>query len=266
MKEKFENSPLVELVAEVRWSNDFPLKQPIMPGDKLDLLEEFFTKVTSELASRDYVTSERLVPKGFPLLAGNPIVRFKKSPSSGTPEEKAKELSTLFQVGVGVFTINAIQPYSCWDDLKSVIRIGLDALLNAKPEMSDSGFKISVRYINAFGESFTDGVGLRRFLSEKFGVAVTLPPALKDEFTTSEIEIPAVRVRSPLKFGTHVINFSEGKVKSQSVYLMENIVNLDNDIESDADKLLEEMSLARDVIHKRFFAMTKALHSKMKLV
>jgi len=266
MNEKFANSPLVELVADVRWKTDFPKKQPIMPGEELNSLEIFFGNLTSELAIRGYVTSERMIPKGFPLMAGSPIVRFKKSPTSGTPEEKAKELSTLFQVGVGVFTINAIQPYNCWDDFVEIIRLGLDALLNSNPVSPQNGFNVTLRYIDAFGESFTEGMGLRQFIHEKFGIEVALPHAFEDEYTFGRSEIPGIRIRSPLEFGIHTVNFSEGKVESQPVYLMENIVKLNKEIEADTDKLIVELSLARNVIHKRFFALSKPLHSAMKLV
>ncbi|WHQ73433.1 TIGR04255 family protein [Pantoea sp. Lij88] len=266
MNEKFANSPLVELVAEVRWKTDHQDKKPIMDGDELDSQELFFSKITSDLASKGYVTSERLIPKGLPLMAGAPVVRFKKSPPDGSPEQKAKELSTLFQVGVGVFTINGIQPYSCWDDFIHVISTGINALLATNLIKAETGYKVSVRYINAFGESFTEGLSLRRFLSEKLGLNIALPKAFDDEFSHGESDLPNLRVSSPLKFGTHIVSFTEGKVKNQSVFLMENAVKINKVIEVDADKIMAEMTIARDVIHKRFFSVTQGLHSVMQLV
>lgn len=266
MNEKFANSPLIELVAEVRWKTEHKIKQPVLPGEDLDLQEQFFTNLAGELASKGYVTSERLVPNGFPLVSGLPVVRFKKSPSDGTPEQKAKDLSTLYQVGVGLFTINAIQPYSCWEDFIQVIRTGLEALLSIHSNKVGPGFQICIRYIDGFGESFTDGLSLRMFLSQKLGLNIGLPTAFEDEYSNGDSDIPGLRIRSPLEFGTHIVNFAEGNVKSQPVYIMENIVKFNKDIEGEADKLIAEMTLARDVIHKRFLSITHALHSIMQPV
>lgn len=266
MNEKFANSPLVELVAEVRWREATGTDRVVTSEGDVSLQEQFFSTLTKELNEKDYINSERLIPQGFPLMEGAPVLRFKKSPANGTAEEKARELSTIIQVGVGMFTINAVQPYSCWDDFKAVILLGLNALLSTRVDSLQSRYTVSVRYINAFGESFTEGLSLREFLENKLHIGISLPSAFDDEYSAGLSQIPGIRIESPLSFGRHLTNFGQGKIKNKAAYLMENVVNLSNEIEPDADKILSQMSLARDVIHKRFFEMTKTLHSVMQLV
>lgn len=266
MKEQFKHSPLVELIAEVHWETGISPQQPIMPSEPAQQHEEFFKSLTDEIATAGYVTSERLVPNGFPFPAKIPILRFRRPPIGNSSEEKAKQLATLFQVGAGLFTINAIQPYSCWDDFKEVIRVGLNALLKVQPCMRESGFFVTIRYVNAFGESLVGNQNLRQFMSENLGIKVSLPQFMNEAPASGDSTIPVMQIHTPLEFGSYGINFGEGKVNNHSALVMENVVAMQKEINADVEQMISEMTIARDLIHKSFVEMTKPLHKLMELM
>ncbi|ENK7138859.1 TIGR04255 family protein [Enterobacter roggenkampii] len=266
MKEQFKNSPLVELIAELHWNTGMNPEQPVFPGEQLNLHEDFFRNLTEQTSAAGYVTSERLVPNGFPFPIHVPVIRFKQNPSLGDTEARAKKLATLYQVGSGLFTINAIQPYSNWDDFKEVVRTGLRALLESKPCMLNSGFKVTLRYVNAFGESLVGNQDLRSFMSEHLGINVNLPDVMSTPPANGESSIPVIQIQTPLNFGVFKISLGEGTVNNHQALVMENAVEVNQEVAHDVDEILNELTRARDVIHSRFVELTKSLHSSMGLI
>lgn len=266
MKEQFKNSPLVELIAELRWNTGINPEQHVFPGEQLNLHENFFRNLTEQTAAAGYVTSERLVPNGFPFPVQIPVIRFKQAPTLGDTETRAKKLATLYQVGSGLFTINAIQPYSNWDEFKEVVRTGLTALLESKPCMLNSGFNVTLRYINAFGESLVGTQDLRSFMREHLGINVNLPEVLSAPPANGESSIPVIQIQTPLEFGIFKISLGEGTVNNHQALVMENAVDVHQEVGHDVDEILKELTRARDVIHSRFVELTKSLHSSMGLI
>lgn len=263
MKEQFRNSPLVELIAELHWDTGIMPHEPVMPGDQLNQHEDFFRNLIEKTVSAGYVTSERLIPNGFPFPAHVPVFRFKQAPTTGPTEVRAKQLSTLYQVGSGLFTINAIQPYSNWEEFSGVVRTGVTALLNSKPCMLKSGFKVTLRYVNAFGESLIGTQDLRHFMSEHLGIKVTLPEVLGESPANADSSIPVMQIQTPLTFGVFKISLGEGSVNNHQALIMENAVEIHDEVGPDVENIISELTRARDVIHARFVELTKSLHSSM---
>lgn len=265
MKKRFESPPLVELIAELRWSIDATeaAHGPVLHPQATSAYEEFFSRLLAELSKQGYGSSERLAPVGFPLLMQHPVVRYRKSGSVASAHDKSA--STLFQAGVGIFTINAVQPYKNWEQFRPVVQIGLQALINAAP-VATEGFSLSLRYIDAFKHELTDGLPHREFMEQALGVKVTVPDILQELSIDGSTVVPMLHLVTPLDFGTLHIQFAEGEIAGERVYMMENVVTITDPFRgASVDQLLDGFDAARGVVHKSFVGMTGPLHQKMNI-
>jgi uncharacterized protein (TIGR04255 family) len=266
MKEQFLNSPLVELIAEIRWETGLPKNALVMPGHGLEVHEEFFNRLKELVAVHGYLSSERLSPSGYPFPLANPVWRFKKSSVASAPSERAKELASVLQVGAGFFSINALQPYSTWYDFVKVLKAGVDSLLESEPCMKNSGYSLTLKYLNAFGESYLESTDLRSFLEKYLDIKLNLPEAITKHSINDSSETPLLHIKTPIKIGSLNILFAEGNVRNEDSLIMENSVVVDTQFESDSAQIVEAFSHSRDVIHDVFISLTKKLHDKMKFV
>lgn len=262
MKERFENPPLVELIAEVRWDVDAGLAPgaPFFQGPNSQTSEELLNRLLAELAQAGYGVSERLIPPGFPLMNQAPAVRYKKSGRQASALDETA--STLFQAGAGLFTINAVPPYKSWDQFRPVVALGLQALLNSAPPKR-GGFSLKLRYIDAFKSELTQGRSHRDFLQDIMGIQVTIPKALEAFSADGSIVIPMLQTVIPLKFGTLQIQFAEGQLQGEDVFLMENIVSIQGEHEDRLEAMLSALDEARLVVHQSFIELTRPIHDQM---
>ncbi len=113
----FRNPPLIEMIAELRWSGQWQSTIPvIMPGAN-GYAEAMFLQWTARMGALGYEHVERLVPVGFPLPLDAPTLRVKQK--TGMPQ------NTLFQLGPQLFTANATPPYLSWQDFAPTAREGV---------------------------------------------------------------------------------------------------------------------------------------------
>lgn len=125
MSATFENAPLVEIIAEIRWnpqmvplqtvSGHGPAAAPVMALNT-NAFDEFFMRFGGEVYQKGFEQSERLVPSGFPMMLFQPVYRYRKSASA--------DASVLYQVGPGLFSANAIPPYKSWDTFSPTVERG----------------------------------------------------------------------------------------------------------------------------------------------
>jgi uncharacterized protein (TIGR04255 family) len=173
MAERYRHPPLIELIAELRWGSPLPTTQP--PGGFLlgtGLHEEFFMRFGSRAGALGYERVERLVPPGFPAVPFQAIYRFrKKEPEEGT---------TVYQVGAGVFSANITPPYHSWREFRPVVEEGVRILLETRnPSEKEMPFtSASLRYIDAFGNKFTEGRSTGAFIRDVLGFVVEPPAAV----------------------------------------------------------------------------------------
>lgn len=163
----FDNAPLVEVVAELRWK-----LQPVTGFQDGPSIDPHFGVFSSEFetAARaaGFASVEQLVPDVVPLavLAHKVTKRFRIAPG-GYP---------LFQIGPGVMSVNMVPPYKGWAEFSKVLKQGLALLWSTYP-MPDKYLslrQIELRYIDAFTRSH--GVEQRNdFLVRDIGVAAPLP-------------------------------------------------------------------------------------------
>ncbi|MGO4001470.1 TIGR04255 family protein [Pseudomonas fluorescens] len=264
MIERFDSSPLIELIAEVRWSVNAAMDPgaPFFQGPNAQSSEEFFSRLQAELSSVGYGASERLSPPGFPLMKQIPALRYKNSGSQASSLDHSA--STLFQAGAGLFTINAVQPYKSWEQFRPVVQKGLEALIAANPPAS-GGFDLALRYIDAFKEHLTGGKPLKEFLAEVMGIQVQIPEALTALSKDGSAIIPMLQMVIPLEFGSLQIQIAEGELQGEPVFLMENAVTIAASHAANVEQMLAALDEARAVVHKSFVDLTRPIHAAMGL-
>jgi len=259
----FETPPLVELIAELRWGSP-NLPQPNAPGIGITIQvspstsqEEFFDRFADAIASHGFGRAERLVPPGFSI-PFQPVYRFRKS--------SEKPGTTLYQVGVNVFSTNVTPPYQSWDAFRPTVKTGIEVLLQTRgKEDEKTDFDgVALRYINAFESKLTGGRSTMEFLSEVLGFRIDLPASLDRIRSPAQPVEPILRVTFPA--GSEYVmssNLANGVVNGKPAIIMDISVSAQKPVNPERDQLLEVLDNAHDLIHDSFVEMTKQIHPLM---
>ncbi|WP_440780179.1 TIGR04255 family protein [Pseudomonas syringae] len=268
MKERFDNPPLLEIIAELRW--DLPsvvqhsgVPTPVLPP-LAQSLESDIEGFAAQIATLGFENVERMVPQGFPWMTGGPVFRYTHN-SNGQGSREELKSSTIFQIGPGVFTANAVPPYTSWDDFEPLVRHGVEAMLSMKFSSGrPKTFLPSLRYVDAFDTDLTQGMSLRDFLDSVMGLSIRLPESLISRSSLSDTEVPMTHVIVPLEFGKLMLQFIDGMVNGRRVYILDMAVHFERFERDDVAGIMEAFSGARDVIHEVFVGLTKPIHGLMK--
>ncbi|WP_371763810.1 TIGR04255 family protein [Massilia sp.] len=262
MGEHLANAPLVEIIAELRWSPKLegavtagPNLPSIFPTNPVGL-DEFITQFAAGVPSA-YSDNERLVPPNFPLMMHQPVYRLRQRAQAKT--------ASMFQVGAGFFSANATPPYESWEDFRNVVRDGVTSLLSARSRQEhDLPFAITLRYIDAFNQRHTEGRTLAKFINEVLGITLTLPVGLTQHLMPDSEPKPTLQCQIPMSKGM-VMSFSvgEGIVNGQSVILTDTSVSTALDVPSNIDAVMETLEFAHQSVSASFKAMTKPIHHLM---
>lgn len=262
------NAPLVELVAELRWSSvsgnqiigsEQIGNANIFPVGTSSRLEEFFMRFGALAAQLQYPLTERLIPPGFPLLEGQPVYRFRKQPDVG--------LTSLYQIGPGVFTANAVPPYKTWAQFSPVLEKGVRALLEARPENEkDIPFNgMSLRYIDAFGPEFMRDMDAATFIKDVLGIEIKLPDGLIRQLAPDASPKPSLQIQLPMLNGMIMnLGIGEGVVNNKNSIIFDSVVAMTVPVAANLEAVVEAMNLARNAIHDMFFSVTSSIKDLMK--
>lgn len=261
----FTNPPLIELIAEVRW---FPDGVRIAPNDASSLEvstallrqrghDEFFMRFAGLASPKGYSQVERLVPPGFPFLPFQPVYRYRNESIPTGPR--------VYQLGVGIFSAHATPPYSSWQDFRPVVESGLDLLFGAfESEARPKQFAaVTLRYIDAFHEQFTQGKPIRQFLEENLGISVTLPSAITRHASHEASIRPHIDLFIPLKDSLQMtLKLADGQVLGKSAVIMDTSIT-QQPVESTASATMNAFEAAHAVIHSSFVELTRSFHGTM---
>ncbi|QPI09742.1 TIGR04255 family protein [Stutzerimonas stutzeri] len=258
----FDNAPLIEAVAELRWGAASTMPAQMLPGQTITFgpdasaSEDFFMNFGGECSALGMQRAERIVPQGFPVLPGQVVYRFR----SGD-----KNVHTLLQVGNGVFSANALPPYPSWDlGFKELIGNGVEALLNSRPS-SEKGAKfstLSLRYINGFDEKFRAGLSGEAFLN-KLGFSIGKPGKLNEIFGREDQAIGlSINSRVDDKHSVQV-NIGEGLKDGAPATMVELTVTTMN-VSPDKEEILRVFQTSHDLVEEIFLDMTRHLRDLMK--
>lgn len=265
----FNNSPLVELVVELRWNLSIPQqigpnKQPIpIMNVSPNYMDDFFIKFGGFIFQHGFERAERMVPPNFPVVFQQPIFRYRKSQNAETTDS-----SVLFQAGAGIFTVNALPPYKTWSQFKPTVESGITELLKSRnvAEKDTTFSSVRLRYSDAFGPDLTNGKDIRSFIKDVFGVSLEIPSALTKKLLNNGNVKPSIQLEIPLDNGMNMlVNIAERMVNNKISVLLDTTVTAFN-VDSDLAKIMPVLQSARDIIHDMFLELTKPIETLMQPV
>jgi uncharacterized protein (TIGR04255 family) len=263
MSTVYKKAPLVELIAELRW---LPVgvapQQPntvqvVFTNDAK--VEEFFMRLGGELYQLGFQRSERLVPPGFPIVFGQPAIRYKS--------DDAVKKSVLYQAGSSIFSVHAIPPYRSWQNFLPEVKKGVEALLKTRGDgLEQSPFtQLSLRYLDFFGEELMGGRSMEKFISEVMGFCVTLPGALAEVAKPNEVRSMFLRFVVPLEIGTLSVSVGDGKANNQQPgVVLDTIVTSTAPVAPNFDAIITMFDAAHEMIKKTFLSFTKPIEHVME--
>jgi uncharacterized protein (TIGR04255 family) len=263
----FENPPLVELIAELRWALPAGSTQAAEPGGvalpvvtgNVSKFEEFFMRFGGGVQQLGFVQVERLTPSNFPLIAFQPIFRFRPL------NERTKQV--LYQVGAGMFSANAVPPYKSWDEFGPVVRNGVRALLNARDqhEKNTPFVAVSLRYIDAFGPSHTNGMHVGDFVQKVLGFRLELPRALSERIAKPGQYKPLIQVQMPLANGMLMhVQVGEGLSNKLLSIIMDWTVAATSPVGPTEGEVMNTLDSAHTVIHDVFLQIIEPIRDTLR--
>jgi uncharacterized protein (TIGR04255 family) len=267
MSEHLQNAPLLELIAEVRWEPKFASSSAHRPAGNAgpayisapsNQIEEFFMGFGARVHSVEYSNTERVIPAGFPYMAHQPVFRFRSSKESAT--------TSLYQVGPGLFTANAVPPYDSWKEFRPVVAKGVDAMIAARSaDERDTPFSaVNLRYIDAFGENLTSGRDIGRFLEEVFKIKISLPVALSEHLLAGQSAKPFVQFQIPMERGMLMsVGVGEGVANGRPAIMLDTSVATTLPIPPIAEAIMEAFEFAHKVIDKSFLMLIEPIRELM---
>lgn len=242
----YKNAPLIEVIAEVKWSL---LPLAAVPGGAVD---PFFIKGRNLFEERvkalGYVVSERAVPEGIPLelLARAPVFRFRREPNRWP----------LFQLGPGMFTCNMVPPYKGWSEYEKILGGGLEAIYASFPFDGQTARleALELRYI----DGFTRKHGLENyqdFLKDKLGLSVKLPQEFFEKLRVDEGASEGafdLRMRLSDFNGTLSVKVAPGRVGNERAAIAEFHVSATADVPQASGEVRSWMHNAHLIVRNAF--------------
>lgn len=261
MSTTLQNAPVVELIAEVRWQ---PSGQPLQGNDiravqlvlNSDDYESFFMRFAGLAGKQGFQLQERLVPHGFPIITGEPILRFKSNERPGV----------IYQIGNGFFSVNATTPYKAWVNFLPHINAGFEALINSRSEVEHPTpfYSVSLRYIDAFTESLRQGMSTVQFLEKILGFTIVLPQGVMKHVHPENNYTPALQFTIPMRNDLMMkIAIGEGSAAYSSAVIMDTSVLTAMPIVPEVAAVTATLNIAHDIIHEMFFSITKPIAGLM---
>lgn len=265
----FSNPPLVELIAELRWGAP-AMVLPIAgsggvmatgptPITASNRAEELFMRFGAKVAEDGFSQFERIVPAGFPLMPFQPVYRYRK----GTTTNE----TSLYQLGPGLFTANITPPYQSWEHFRPVVGAGVAKLLECRDnaEMDEPFGAALLRYIDAFGPEFTQGLSIFDFLTEKLGFHASLPKGINDLADRSQPIQPTLQFGVRLNGGLFMnIAAGEGVVDGRSALILDTTVSTTTVVGCTLEEVMRAFDDAHNVIRTAFISITKPIETLMQ--
>jgi len=256
----FANPPLVELVAELRWvpgqaSPSSSQSGPVTIQFPMAFAEEAFENFRRSIAQKGFTSSERLVPIGFPALPFAVVQRFRKL---------SNQENYAYQVGLGVFSANALPPYRDWDSFRPIVREGVETLLAARHVSDRANVSVILRYLDVFTDEFTEGRKSVEFLNDILGINLTLPATLT-ELALNLRELQAgLQLSFKIKEGLSMnIGIQEGGVGAKTGIVMSTEVFTVQPVTPQVDDIMRNFETAHSYIRGTFLVLTTKIRDKM---
>jgi uncharacterized protein (TIGR04255 family) len=267
MPTHYQNAPLVELIAELRWAfggvqsaanKPQEINVPISVLAAPDT-EEFFMRFGAQAAAEGYMRVERLLPSGIPVLPFRPLYRFRKGGSeAGT---------TLYQLGGGIFSANITPPYHSWTAFRPVVERGVTLLVAARDDSEKQipFSQVSLRYINAFRRNLLEERTTWKFIREVLRFDLALPHAVtrfvgEGQEPAGNIQL-AVALQSGQRLG---LTIGDGKIGNETAAILDTMVSAHGATAPSVASVMRTLDEAHDVIYSMFTDLTKKIRDLMQ--
>lgn len=226
----YRRSPLVELIAEVRWPTEMEsVYNAAAPGTAIPFTpehfaesEQLFSLFAEKIDPLGFRYSERLTPPGAPGLPGSVSVRYRTKPTGGP----------VLQLGIGVMTANATpDQYEGWESFALLLTRAIEALAASRsPKENEVSFAlVSLRYINAFDSRFWPDETAADFITSKLKFRVEIPSKLEAHIQQGARPRANVQMQVPLgENATFGLTVGEGQVNAVDAALLDMNVRYTN--------------------------------------
>lgn len=126
---------------------------------------------------------------------------------------------------------------------------------------------VSLRYINAFGNKFTEGSSTAVFIRDVLGFVVEPPAPIRDEMPPDREAKPALQLIIPLKSGQDMaLRLTDGLVSGEQAVIMDLTVSTAAQTQPTEGDVMAVFNSAHEVTHRIFVGTTKKLFHKMELI
>lgn len=265
MSVQYNNAPLIELIAEVRWEAASAIPAQSVPGgptfqisiESAVVPEEFYGRFGEEIDGLEFRNSERILPPGFAAPLGQVVYRYRKSLKD----------STIVQVGPGVFTVNAVRGYKSWDTFSPTVHEAVGALLRSRDEGDqEKPFTMAqVRYLDVFDARFLHGRTPADFISSVLGFGVQAPDKVSEEMQKGTLRATTIQTVFDTTDGLRVqMTVGEGQGPQAGSVLLDMTAGSITPVEPHADDLMSVFGRAHLLIHDMFLDISKQLHDEMQ--
>lgn len=239
-----KNSPLIEVIFEMRWELvEIAPMQLIDPNYKL-MLGQLFERLKDT-----YPYYEQLPASSIPDEAAMYIVqhRFRRD----------KDKWPLVQVGPGIVTLNNVEQYS-WPDFEKRILQLISALFDA---YSNTDFELRpssllLRYIN--GVELEGGEDIISFLNQNFRMNINIDEKIFSKTSVSNLPLGAdLRFYFPCEQpkGTVNLRFAKGKKDNKDSLIWELQMQGINDVMKNQEEITQWCAQAHEILEQTFFGM-----------
>ncbi len=263
----FQDAPLIEIVAELRW---LPIGVQAPQLGQVQLAfgaadpDTFLLSFGRRPEIGSFTVVEKLIPAGFPTIWQQVVWRFRDPNQEGV----------LLQVGPGIFTANALQPYKSWSEFKPTLENGIRALLASRTsqEKEQPFTGLSLRYINGFRSEHMSGLSQSEFMRDILKFKVDLPHALEglgiahgSASTSVNLLIPILGTskRMSVQVGDGILRQAGANSDTPSVMLDMTVADAVI-VHPNIQDIMSSFDAARKIIHDAFLEMTSDIHEKMK--
>ena len=267
----FRNAPLVEVVADVRWtagvvcaidtgcSSARDCFAPLTLLFPTTQLEGFLIQFGAAIYNDGFQRAERLIPPGVPIPWGQPVMRFLGALRDQTmfSTKLARECSPRMRsrhIAIGWIS-------HLWF-LRASKRFLRRALMLKRILLI---LPLSLHYINAFRTDLTQGKSIAEFLSEIFKIKLALPEGITKHITVGQNYKPYIVLNFPVERGTLNISVGEAIVGTnpEPALLLDLLFATTQDIQPENAKLLDAFSRAHVLLHDLFTELTKPVEHLM---
>ncbi len=260
----FELAPVIEIVAELRWlpPNILPPQQgQIQLSFGAPDSDAFLLNFSRRPEIAVFTQSEILVPSGFPTPLHSVVWRFRDP----------KDTSALLQIGPGIFTANALQPYKRWSEFRPTVENGVKALLATRSasEKDQPMLGLSLRYINAFRAEIMEGLSPQVFIRDVLKFRAERPAALARLGADNDAGSTSINYLIPVANTSKTVNVQIGdgtvwELGASATVMLDITVSETAPVAPSLNEIMGAFDASRAIIHDAFLEMTADVHDQMR--